>query len=383
MKAYEMSRAQLEEEIARRQKRLIPLNIVVVIISLIAAFTIFFAPLITVDLSKSGPLMDEMASQSGQAGEETTDNMLAVLEDSGIKIDVTTSWLLGTAFSEDPSAEIISMAADIVRENEDALITEVALPMLVDSLKEEGNDIPEIKDPQAILNKIRALESAQPSQVDEAIDDALLEVQSQLGKDFLPDESLDEAAQKVREIYDDTVQNNDGAFTLEACVCVTFSTMNSEEGQSGEIYTSYDELIDGMLSEQGEDFANTIDQAAPYLKIVAGAMIFFAAVWVILALFALLRIFTKNKRFTMWYVKLFGCYPCILFWLAPLLANTLAPAVAAEAAGTVTAALAMISSTAWISGLCYLLLWAISIFWAFPIKRGIRKCKKQLKTVGA
>ena len=185
MKAYEMSRAQLEEEIARRQKRLIPLNIVVVIISLIAAFTIFFAPLITVDLSKSGPLMDEMASQSGQAGEETTDNMLAVLEDSGIKIDVTTSWLLGTAFSEDPSAEIISMAADIVRENEDALITEVALPMLVDSLKEEGNDIPEIKDPQAILNKIRALESAQPSQVDEAIDDALLEVQSQLGKDFL------------------------------------------------------------------------------------------------------------------------------------------------------------------------------------------------------
>ena len=112
-------------------------------------------------------------------------------------------------------------------------------------------------------------------------------------------------------------------------------------------------------------------------------MIFFAAVWVILALFALLRIFTKNKRFTMWYVKLFGCYPCILFWLAPLLANTLAPAVAAEAAGTVTAALAMISSTAWIGGLCYLLLWAISIFWAFPIKRGIRKCKKQLKTVGA
>ena len=38
----------------------------------------------------------------------------------------------------------------------------------------------------------------------------------------------------------------------------------------------------------------------------------------------------------------------------------------------------MISSLSWISGACYVVLWLISICWAFPIKRKIRRLKKEI-----
>ena len=72
----------------------------------------------------------------------------------------------------------------------------------------------------------------------------------------------------------------------------------------------------------------------------------------------------------MWYVKLFGFQPCLIFGIVPLVATRFIPNA------TVAAAIGAISTLAWVSGACYLLLWFVSIVWAFPIKHRIRKLNR-------
>lgn len=172
------------------------------------------------------------------------------------------------------------------------------------------------------------------------------------------------------------------------------------EKPKGEIYTSYKDLFGSLISE--EDTAKMVDQIKTSINGQVGGLtdsinqqkaalmgawgglMFFIALWVILFLFAFFHMFARNKRFTMWYVKLFAPYPCIIFWLAPtvakiLLAKGVIKGIDAATASIASAVLGGISSMAWIMGLCYLLLWFISIFWAFPIKRKIRRLKKQAR----
>lgn len=103
------------------------------------------------------------------------------------------------------------------------------------------------------------------------------------------------------------------------------------------------------------------------------SVVFPAVMWLILFLFALFHLFAKNKRFMMWYVKLWGFSPCMVYFVVPLVAKGIIAAVAGEVYASL---LAMLSSLTWICGVCYLLLWCVSIFWAFPIKKKIRAMKK-------
>ena len=48
----------------------------------------------------------------------------------------------------------------------------------------------------------------------------------------------------------------------------------------------------------------------------------------------------------------------------------------------IAAVLGAVSTLTWISGGCWVLLWLVSIFWAFPIKRKIRALNRQLKAFG-
>ena len=216
-------------------------------------------------------------------------------------------------------------------------------------------------DADAIYDKAKALETASAGEVDETISALAEELQNQLGEDYISDENLADLESAIRTVYDDTVAATDGTFTIESCICV-FASKSLQE--SGEITQTLDD---------------TIAQVEPILKIVAIALLFFTAVWLILFLFAFLHLFAKNKRFTMWYVKLFGFLPCLIFGVAPLVAGAIVPGM--EGGAEIAGILGMISTMTWISGACYILLWIISIFWAFPIKRKIRAYNKQLKAM--
>ncbi len=193
------------------------------------------------------------------------------------------------------------------------------------------------------------------------------------------------------------------------------SDNNGEENNGGEVvkYTSYRAMGEGLARGFiGENFAQTLkgtimssvgenEQVFGYYGYVFIAIGFFILLWAILFLFSFFHMFARNKRFMMWYVKLFCAWPCIIFWLVPLLVkNVLAKAfpqiyaqvidfvvgfvgnalkitvTAEQATGLFNAVLSSLQTFAWISGICYLVLWIISICWAFPIKHKIRRLNK-------
>lgn len=383
----------LMDEIARRQRKLIPLNIVVAIIALVAAVSLLFAPIVSVDAVGLGDyiteMMDEQTSGEDSSAEgptiDTAKIVSTVTSNMG-NVSLTTMSLATLAFSDDLTETLKDYVSEIgsetLKKSEKELITDVAVPMMVEMMEEErGEEAPDnIKnmDADAIYDNAKALETASADEVDETISALAEELQNQLGEDYISDENLADLESSIRKIYDDTVAATDGTFTIESCICVFASKSLQESGEITQTFTSYADLIDYFMDSSSE-LDDTIAQVEPILKIVAIALLFFTAVWLILFLFAFLHLFAKNKRFTMWYVKLFGFLPCLIFGVAPLVAGAIVPGMdgGAEIAGI----LGMISTMTWISGACYILLWIISIFWAFPIKRKIRAYNKQLKAM--
>ena len=383
----------LMDEIARRQRKLIPLNIVVAIIALVAAVSLLFAPIVSVDAVGLGDYITEMMNEQSSGGDSSeegptidTAKIVSTVTSNMGNVSLTTMSLATLAFSDDLTETLKGYVSEIgseaLKKSEKELITDVAVPMMIEMMEEEsGEEAPDnIKnmDADAIYDKAKALETASADEVDETISALAEELQNQLGEDYISDENLADLESSIRKIYDDTVEATDGTFTIESCICVFASKSLQESGEITQTFTSYADLIDYFMDSSSE-LDDTIAQVEPILKIVAIALLFFTAVWLILFLFAFLHLFAKNKRFTMWYVKLFGFLPCLIFGVAPLVAGAIVPGM--EGGAEIAGILGMISTMTWISGACYILLWIISIFWAFPIKRKIRAYNKQLKAM--
>lgn len=393
MNSFGGEKSVLMDEIARRQRKLIPLNIVVAIIALVAAVSLLFAPIVSVDAVGLGDyiteMMDEQTSGEDSSAEgptiDTAKIVSTVTSNMG-NVSLTTMSLATLAFSDDLTETLKDYVSEIgsetLKKSEKELITDVAVPMMIEMMEEEsGTQAPDnIKnmDADAIYDKAKALETASAGEVDETISALAEELQNQLGEDYISDENLADLESSIRTVYDDTVAATDGTFTIESCICVFASKSLQESGEITQTFTSYADLIDYFMDSSSE-LDDTIAQVEPILKIVAIALLFFTAVWLILFLFAFLHLFAKNKRFTMWYVKLFGFLPCLIFGVAPLVAGAIVPGM--EGGAEIAGILGMISTMTWISGACYILLWIISIFWAFPIKRKIRAYNKQLKAM--
>lgn len=405
MNSFGGEKSVLMDEIARRQRKLIPLNIVVAIIALVAAVSLLFAPIVSVDAVGLGDYITEMMNEQSSGGDSSeegptidTAKIVSTVTSNMGNVSLTTMSLATLAFSDDLTETLKGYVSEIgsetLKKSEKELITDVAVPMMVEMMEEEsGEEAPDnIKnmDADAIYDKAKALETASAGEVDETISALAEELQNQLGEDYISDENLADLESSIRTVYDDTVAATDGTFTIESCICVFASKSLQESGEITQTFTSYADLIDyfmdsALSSESGggtdssSELDDTIAQVEPILKIVAIALLFFTAVWLILFLFAFLHLFAKNKRFTMWYVKLFGFLPCLIFGVAPLVAGAIVPGM--EGGAEIAGILGMISTMTWISGACYILLWIISIFWAFPIKRKIRAYNKQLKAM--
>lgn len=393
MNSFGGEKSVLMDEIARRQRKLIPLNIVVAIIALVAAVSLLFAPIVSVDAVGLGDYITEMMGEQS-SGEDSsaegstidTAKIVSTVTSNMGNVSLTTMSLATLAFSDDLTETLKDYVSEIgsetLKKSEKELITDVAVPMMVEMMEEEsGEEAPDnIKnmDADAIYDKAKALETASAGEVDETISALAEELQNQLGEDYISDENLADLESSIRTVYDDTVAATDGTFTIESCICVFASKSLQESGEITQTFTSYADLIDYFMDSSSE-LDDTIAQVEPILKIVAIALLFFTAVWLILFLFAFLHLFAKNKRFTMWYVKLFGFLPCLIFGVAPLVAGAIVPGM--EGGAEIAGILGMISTMTWISGACYILLWIISIFWAFPIKRKIRAYNKQLKAM--
>lgn len=426
----------LKNSLAQRQRKLIPVNIIISIVSLIAAISIIFAPLLTIDVGSiteeiADMLVDESSDAEGESDGSANYVNLILSSFGDLKVNISTYGMAKFAFSANPVEQIVEIVAEEIEKVQDDLVAIVMLEVIPSLIKnsdfaEELNIDTSSIDVQSILNKVDNMLKADSDHAEQAIDDLVAEIREQLvtndGEYIIPEEAVEEIKEVVQGLYEhaqEILAELGEEMNLESFICVTISSFmkgeSNPENSSGSaktvrtvntaapiasesngsstdgIYTNYRDLISGLLSSQGgenegetvnpmEALNESLGQFIPFVKYLVYSMFAFAGIWVIQFLFAFIHLFCKNKRFLMWYTKVWGFTPCLLFGVLPLVAGSVLSSLF-EGAEIVAVIFGAISSWTWISGACYLLVWIISVFWAFPIKRKIRKTIKEIRKI--
>ena len=409
--------AEPQKVLEHNQKRLIPVNIAIMLVSLLAALTLFFAPLVTIDVGLIGEKMTDIVKDNDTSENSTVSDTLSTVMKSldGLKLSLSVMDVTTLAFSDDPVEFVSDYTAGAVEQIADNLIGSAATVLIPQLVESSGADVDtENLDVDKIIDKFDDLVNATtPAQQDQAIENLAKEIQAQAvssdGTPLISDYADIEGP--VREIYQqaqEELRKTGEKMSTEALICITISKFmnesngsqsavlptpavsssgnqngNSQNAKEDKVYTNYEDLVNGLLNESGNSdsssggIAETLQDVQPYLKYAAYALWVFPGLYVLLFLFALLHTFIGSKRVCMWYVKAFGFIPCLLFGVAPLIAGPIMKSL--HVSSQIIAMLGAIATTTWISGACYLVLWIISIFWAFPIKRKIRHAKQQIK----
>ena len=485
---------------ASLQKKLIPLNIVVVILALVAAFTLIFSPLIKVDVGKI--LRDDAVMEFVE--KELGDNMGDLSSDGeGFNLDVTpiittaVSKVLSKAkgsitlstyqfmkYSSDPRENKVEILLDGIVYGDHGIVTELvnslvdgignlfesaevkevlqdalidgmisSMGSIVESIGGEDSELAQILEEKLTEEKVQELKETfleinnvqSEEDVVEVVDTFIEKINDVLGEDYgISEEDKEAVTEYIVELYKDTMEaieasGEDIEFSLEAMICVAVANnvdlsefnindmlqemlgnmgntssvehpstvkkaLTEEGGSSTNPPLTYGDLFSqaGLGEEDLEEIKTTVNQLVQNLVtgeldsidaelrqlgalyeniflIIVGVLAIFIVPWLILALVALLKIFTKNKRFTMWYVKLLGGFLALIWVALIVVKNVIVTKVPVEQQGLMNAVLGGVSTSTWVCGLCYLLLWAVSIFWAFPIKHKIRKERKKCK----
>lgn len=378
----------------RLQRKLIPLNIFVAILCLVAAVSLMVTPFIQIDIAEVMTAVAEMEQDGSSNSDSSTEvsgsgdeKVDAMLESVDGKIGLTPLMFAKVTLAEDGKKGEVFLSS-ILFDNGlfGKMMTSVANTMAVEAMIDiSGKDI----DYKTLENGLKKVDGAKSkTEFNKALDDYIKSIETETGEKIDAEAKAD-ILSTAGDMYDDTVAAvGESKFSLEAMVCVYASGDNEQK------ITNYEDLFfalaDGTASLPGSEeggsnqvadaikkINDTVNENISYFSYMFYAFCAFAGVWVILFLFAFFHMFAKNKRFTMWYVKLLGGLPCLAFGVSikvlgiPAVANALFQGEAA----TFTAILGAISTMTWISGGCYLLLWLVSIFWAFPIKRKIRKLR--------
>lgn len=483
----------------RLQRKLIPLNIVVCVISLVAALTLFLTPILKINVGK---ILQDEATENYV--EDLAEGFIPANEGEGLDykpvlveivkniignaegfITISASDALGVLTAGENKGEKV---LDELLFNDKALATKL-INSLVDGISDviesdKGKDAIE----KALMNTlssqiIDSVEDEKLKSVLEKNSDELNKILKQLGdpkkaqadcgaavaEEYVekldellgPDtnitaEEKQEFIKSVTDMYKDTQANlKEGEnVSLEAIICVTVSNQfdlnkldlgnlfgdkkkdgdgepspakkavdeeltgedpDTEPGTDPgndpnedpaeekpskspeEIATSYDELL-GLMGFNKEakdnlkkdmrtsfhDWLNgkieekNIDKYLAYYGYLFYGMLAFIVPWLVLFLFSFLHIFAGNKRFMTWYVKLI-CWIPSLIWLGIKLFPWIGGKFGlldGDSGRIIKVALKGVTSFTWINGLCYVLLWLVMIFWAFPIKHKIRKLRK-------
>ena len=393
---------ELERLHAKQQRKLIPANIVAIVIALVAALCQLFMPMVQVDVSLDGETFSAIASSmvpeeggdgQAQTDEETqamTEMITYVLQDADAALSVRIRPLPALSLGFSPSAEDVrTYLSDELLDMGDALDTVMAqaMPYFASFIVAQSAQAEFEEFEQVPVDEIRAVtDLIAEGRYDDAKSQfrAAASAYAQSIGHPLTAEQLEDVGSMFDDMVDSGVQE-DNSFSYSQA----FSAFVPEEdGDSSGAGGSFD--LNGMMedafAEMDESTLTTIGMAVFLAS--AGTIGLTSALWLIMALIALLRIFLKNKKFTMWYVKLLCWLPCVLFVLVPTIAVGIMPDMIGQMGGEMPAGMADAMSglplafggSGIVSGICYVVLWLISIFWFFPVKRKARKMKKAIKS---
>ena len=381
-------------------RRLVPANIVILILSVVALVTLLCGSMVSIRIHITGDFVSQMMEtvmeeeqSSGEngntgdpgTGEENAAGMSAMQEetnadgsggqsDAGSENEQMTEMLQYVFRNVDYTLKLevnpVQMFRAGMGDNEAvrAYITEViggALSSLEELIMQVMPDFLSVAVATTVENLgIEELENVDTQQIEQVVT-LLSENKTEEAKTQFPALAQQFASEQLGvELTADQLSGS------------------GESGENGEGSTgSSKNPLDAIFSFADELDDETLSTMKTVFVAVSAAGVGLAALcWAFLALFSFIHIFTKNKKVGMWYVKLFGFLPCLLFFVAPTVALMVLPGMMG---GDASSAFSMISAlgpsffgTVAISGICYLLLWLVSIFWCFPIKRKIRKLKK-------
>ena len=378
---------QLQSERRKLHRKLILPNIFILLISLVAAASLLFAQLLSVSVhidaqfgETVAQMMSEQSGEEGGADAEAAAKQYAFLfKDADADVTISLNPL-----------DIMTAGFDGGREGVKKLFTS-ALGGLSDTVARLSEQILPAMISVSVAGAAGAdLENADLENIDTSIftetitklnnqdlEGARTEFSSQLDG-FLAQFDVTLTGEQETEVmnaYDELVDaaTVDGEFSA-ANIFSAMGGSGESEGEGGASDMLAILADPAALADQlDEETLQTVNLACTG---ISAFLLVQAGLWAILALFAFLHIFLPNKKVGMWYVKLLCWLPCFLFFIAPPLALAVAPNFVELPA--VVSSLAFGGMT-FISGICLLVLWLISIFWCHPIKKRIKRCTDALR----
>lgn len=378
---------QLQSERRKLHRKLILPNIFILLISLVAAASLLFAQLLSVSVhidaqfgETVAQIMSEQAGEEGGADAEAAAKQYAFLfKDADADVTISLNPL-----------DIMTAGFDGGREGVKKLFTS-ALGGLSDTVARLSEQILPAMISVSVAGAAGAdLENADLENIDTSIftetitklnnqdlEGARTEFSSQLDG-FLAQFDVTLTGEQETEVmnaYDELVKQAtvDGEFSA-ANIFSAMGGSGESEGEGGASDMLAILADPAALADQlDEETLQTVNLACTG---VSAFLLVQAGLWAILALFAFLHIFLPNKKVGMWYVKLLCWLPCFIFFIAPPAALAVAPNFIELPA--VVSSLAFGGMT-FISGICLLVLWLISIFWCHPIKKRIKRCTDALR----
>ncbi len=209
-------------------------------------------------------------------------------------------------------------------------------------------------------------------------------------------EITDEDMDSYMGFFDDIVAAGTQAGTFSMMNLVNGVLDYIEDDEELGIDSDIMEIIRGLVNDPGEtigqyavkvldatgiaDAINATTENLRNISIVLFVLlcVFPAALWLILAIAAFRHLFARNKKVGMWYVKLVSIWSCILFFILPCVALAVIPGMIGEEALFASMSI-VITGSGIVTGICYLLMWAVSIFMCHPTKKKLKKLMKEIK----
>ena len=377
---------------ARLQRKLIWPNIAILILSLAAGLSLLLGPWLDVRVQLNEPLVQQVLETADFGEDEEIARFVLKDVQTEVRASVTPFALLQAGMSADRSGlrDLVNYA---LRDVTDAVasVGKQVLPAAITLAVAETITLPEGMtyedlDTTVFDETIELLDAQKPAEAK----DSFMTAVDTFASESLNMEIDDETRSEIESIYDEAIDlmTVDGEFSFARLpdaaqvllekysggtapaltpIARAASLLAAESADTGE---SGDSLF-AILEDPGSYVDRLDDQTAEIIKAACLAlgfvMVAHAALWLILAVFALAHIFTPNKKVAMWYVKLFGLAPFLAFVAVPILALAVLPSLIPELPAIAATFLGMTV----VSAVCYVALWLVSIFWCHPIKKRI------------
>ena len=309
--------------------------------------------------------------EAGADGEGYSQDMMQFMLkgiDIDLKLQIEPKALLAAATADDARAGLKTFFESVTASGFDELqsvFTQMApnmMALIVVQLNGEESVDYAVLDTQGFADTVTLLNEQKPEEAKAAF----LAASASFAADQLHAPLTAEQQNDIAAQFDDFVAQMTGEDGT-----VNFGNIASSAGQEN-IFSDLTALS-STIDTMDEETVSMVRTAVLVLTVLIYAC---AALWALLAVFALLHILLPNKKLGMWYVKLTGFLPCLLLFILPLAATTLLPKIVSDLPAIFGAV--GFGSLTFISGICYLAMWVISVFVCHPVKKRIKACKRAM-----